>query len=417
LRVGAQPRPGERVLQPDGDLMSDVTPHPHDGDGYDPNQPRVPAGHSDGGQWTDKPGGGAPLKRDVVVDRSGQEPWGSFVNAFAPDGTLAEQRVFNRDRSRIVSQFDETDSSGWDERHTVVTADGSKVVFENAGDVQKIYDGDGRPVSASVWKNDGPEPPKVQLAFLPLAAGTIAGPSAALAGRLAVQKAIEAGLVLFTWLSTRNGPDRTAFISFPAYVYAPGLVKEGANPKEQSPPVRVGQLTEKELTDVCKKYVDVQKITNVAALKAKLERRDWSPTQFGTAVHWRVAQNVNGFTDTGEPRTPDNPEDPNFRAESSFLKALADDPTVSASDKDAASANVTLGPRGHWPRYGQLGTVRVDVLEDRQNGTVCVYDIKTGKQTLSPARIREIVQSVLRHYSNARQIIITEVRPRASGLR
>jgi hypothetical protein len=35
-----------------GDKHGD--PSDHDGRGYDPNQPRVPAGHSDGGQWTNK---------------------------------------------------------------------------------------------------------------------------------------------------------------------------------------------------------------------------------------------------------------------------------------------------------------------------------------------------------------------------
>lgn len=35
--------------------------------GYDPNQPRVPAGHSDGGQWTDRRGGGAGLSGPAVI--------------------------------------------------------------------------------------------------------------------------------------------------------------------------------------------------------------------------------------------------------------------------------------------------------------------------------------------------------------
>lgn len=39
------------------------------GHGYDPNQPRVPAGHSDGGQWTDTGGSGAGSRR---IDTSEQ---------------------------------------------------------------------------------------------------------------------------------------------------------------------------------------------------------------------------------------------------------------------------------------------------------------------------------------------------------
>jgi hypothetical protein len=40
------------------------------GRGYDPNQPRVPAGHSDGGQWTDTGGAGAGSRR---ID-TGEQP-------------------------------------------------------------------------------------------------------------------------------------------------------------------------------------------------------------------------------------------------------------------------------------------------------------------------------------------------------
>ena len=49
--------------------------------GYDPNQPRVPSGHGDGGQWT-KTGGGTPTiaRREAVVDHSKQESWGSYVD-------------------------------------------------------------------------------------------------------------------------------------------------------------------------------------------------------------------------------------------------------------------------------------------------------------------------------------------------
>ena len=88
---------------------------------------------------------GAPAnpRRKVVVDRK-QETGGSYVDTYRLDGTLAQQRVFNRDRSRIISEFNASGSADdWDERHTVVLADGSKVTFETSGDVQEIYDADG----------------------------------------------------------------------------------------------------------------------------------------------------------------------------------------------------------------------------------------------------------------------------------
>ena len=97
--------------------------------GSDPNQPRVPSGHGDGGQWT-KTGGGTPTiaRREAVVDHSKQESWGSYVDGYRADGSLAEQRVFNRDRSRIISEFKPpNDPEDWDERHTVILPDGQQV--------------------------------------------------------------------------------------------------------------------------------------------------------------------------------------------------------------------------------------------------------------------------------------------------
>ena len=142
------------------------SPGPHHG--YDPNQPRVPSGHSDGGQWT-KTGSGTPTiaRREAVVDHSKQESWGSYVDGYRADGSLAEQRVFNRDGSRIVSEFKPPDDPGdWDERHTVVLPDGTKFAFENSGNVQRIFDGEGNLVSATEWTDDGPRPlPIGQLAF------------------------------------------------------------------------------------------------------------------------------------------------------------------------------------------------------------------------------------------------------------
>jgi hypothetical protein len=185
--------------------------------GYDPNQPRVPAGRHEGGQWTAKPGSGTPLqRREAILDRSGKERWGSYVNTYRPDGSLAEQRVFNRDGSRIVSEFG--DGSGrWDERHTVVTADRRKFVFENRGGVQTVYDEDGRPISVSAWTDNGPESlPSAQLALAqtipPLVA--IGEFLATPAGRAAVQGAIEAAALCLRGTRARTDQTRSPSCRF-----------------------------------------------------------------------------------------------------------------------------------------------------------------------------------------------------------
>jgi hypothetical protein len=360
-------------------------PHdPHGRHGFDPNQPRVPAGHSDGGQWTDEPGAGASsaTRREVTGDHTGKETWSSFVNAYRPDGSLAEQRVFNRDGSTIVSEFNEPGGpDDWDERHTVITADGQKVTFETTGNIQRVYDGDGRLISASVWTKDGPQPLSDQVAYLrgPVVGAPIAGE---LVGGLTAA-AIAAGAALYAWLSSRS--DRKGVVIT--------FSRDESEPGKKPRAIWVGKLTEEEFKEACPRYEQVQAFTDKAAADARLDRRDWSPSSFGTEVHTRVAHKVNGTKKNGEFRSPDDPQDPNFVAEFSALKTWA----ASSSAPPA--------------KYGQKGTVRVDVLENKQNGTVCVYDIKTGEKIFAPLRMEEIARSVYYHYPNTQRFIVTEVRP------
>ena len=127
------------------------------GTGTTPISPEFPAGQSTGGQWIHAGNNaGAGPARKFVRDTSGEESWNFFFNTFRPDGSLAEQVVFNRDRSRIVSEFSGPGGAeDWDERHTVFLPDGSKFTFENSGDTQTIYDADGQTISAAVWTNNG----------------------------------------------------------------------------------------------------------------------------------------------------------------------------------------------------------------------------------------------------------------------
>jgi hypothetical protein len=210
--------------------------------GYDPNQPRVPSGHSDGGQWTKTPGGGAPAiaRREAVVDHSKQESWGSYVDGYRTDGSLAERRVFNRDGSRIVSEFNPPGGTeDWDERHTVVLPDGTKFTFENTGNVQRIFDDQGHLLSATEWTEDGPRPlPTGQLAF--------AGPAAPFVvplGTAAARALSAAAVSLFTWLSSRKDPNHTAVFAFNAKRYE----NPETDGNEKRPAVFVGSLTREEV--------------------------------------------------------------------------------------------------------------------------------------------------------------------------
>jgi hypothetical protein len=98
-------------------------PGDHDGRGYDPNQPRVPAGHSDGGQWTNKATTNAAVHRkggtflgtdEVAVTRV---TWnGEIVTEyFEPyyQMTPLEQEAVRVHEAVHVKQFQPYANRGW----------------------------------------------------------------------------------------------------------------------------------------------------------------------------------------------------------------------------------------------------------------------------------------------------------------
>jgi|EndMetStandDraft_8_1072994.scaffolds.fasta_scaffold36819_2 hypothetical protein len=339
---------------------------PHQG--YDPNQPRVPAGRRDGGQWTRTGGSGAPAsrRREAVVDRSKQETWGSYVDTYRSDGTLAEQRVFDRDGSRIVSEFNAPGNPGdWDERHTVALSDGSKFRFQTSGDVQEIYDGDGNLISAAVWTKDGPQ-------SLPV--GQLADASAGALARVlpGPGRIIAAALTLFAWLAGRKDRDRTPVFAFKAAEY------ENRGTKKQPDITWVGYVKREELEDVCDKLGDVQKYTDEAVKEVREDNDYKGPADFGTKVHKVIAKKVDDYGDR------------NFKAEVSWIK----------SKLEAAY-------------HGEKDSVRIDAFEYRPKiSTACVYDPKTGARGLSLPRMGELAQTAYWLFGHKpRHIIVIEVRP------
>ena len=187
--------------------------------------------------------------------------------------------------------------------------------------------------------------------------------------RYAAQKTIEAILALFTWLSLRNTPDQKSIIVFKARDYH-RLGEDGFDVEN------VGVLTKDEVDGVCRRLQQVQSITDVAARKWKPSRGLLTAAQYGTLLHSDIKLQVDAMGD------------PTFRAEVSHLKGVEE-----------------VQP------YGTKGSVRVDVLERRDEATVCVYDIKTGRSGLSVARFGEIASTVFSAYGPVKRIIITEVRP------
>lgn len=368
---------------------------------YDPSQPRVPAGQPGGGQWTSGGPGAAfgpqtppdgqtdtgqggfggrrqdlwPADRPtgLVQDTTGQRSWESFTTTRRADGSIAQQWVINRDGSKIFSEFSAPGSTdGWDQRRTVFLPDGNAITYETSGNIQTIKDSTGQTLVRSVWGPDGPQSDTVvQTVQLrrPLREPPLA-PFPGPPDRPPLEDLKRSAVVLFTWLAAQAQGDSNAVLGFPGHEYRP-------NPADPSgAPLWVDERTDDEIRAVCPRYDEVQWRTNIAAAAVDAEGgKDLTPQKYGTAVHAELAQNIRALND------------PNFRAEVSLIK----------STREA--------------RYGERGSIRIDVMERVDETTVCVYDIKTGNAYLDLARMNEIYLNVQKRFPGAQRIIVTEVRP------
>lgn len=362
---------------------------------YNPNQPRVPAGNSNGGQWTDGGGGGGATGSgsfadfgfalgtgdywgaaesgsgliptvDPTGDTTGSDPWSSYAETHYDDGSLASTGVTHRDGSRIYSEYAKPDEgSGWDERRTVTLPEGNKVTFETAGRTQTIRDGgpDGKVLSRSTWEPSGPEPEaSVQQTFAPV----IVAPAV-----------VAAGAVLFGWLSQQNRPDgQQTVMAFTPRDYQPSqnLGKVDLN--------FVGPLSKEEVELACRYMPKTQEFANRAARAAGHPNQYSSMQAYGTNVHTRFKDFVEDLFN------------PDYRAERSFLK------------EGFVGEN-----QGEVP-YGTRGSVRTDAYEyNRATQTLCVYDLKTGGKELSGPRSDILANAIKLGFRDIRRIILIEVRP------
>ena len=185
--------------------------------------------------------------------------------------------------------------------------------------------------------------------------------------REAARRTVELALALFTWLSARNASNQQAVLDFNARQY-------GSDGTGAIDPSNVKSLTRAQVDEACPRLNEVQARTDLAAERVGGMGRALPPSQYGTAVHYGLSQQIKDL------------KDPNFRAEVSILKTDAE-------------------------TYGTKDSIRVDVLERVGDGTVCVYDIKTGRSVLTPGRMAEISGRVLNIYRDTTRMIVTEVRP------
>ena len=135
----------------------------------------------------------------------------------------------------------------------------------------------------------------------------------------------------------------------------------------------VGRLSRDQVSEACPRLQLVQAITDAAARVVPREAYP-SAWTYGTAVHKLIEQTVNDL------------HDPELRAEVSGLKS---------------------GEAGKW----DPGAKRIDVLERASQGTICIYDVKTGSIGLTGKRMAELAWTANFVCPDSARLIVIETRP------
>ena len=178
------------------------------------------------------------------------------------------------------------------------------------------------------------------------------------------EKAIKDGLAWFSALSALNSPDRRAVIEFEAHEY--GRDKE--NTLEFK---KLGVLTRAEFKKMCNHLNAVQEFLDKAAEEAN-RKPGLTPQEYGTEVHKGLEASINGSRLKG------------LWAERSAVKSTA-------ALTDHIRENIEK--EGEAPR-GYPETVRTDGFEYFGQGTVCVYDAKTGEAKFPQSRMRALADAI-----------------------
>ncbi|MFY9289973.1 MAG: hypothetical protein WAP03_04620 [Methylorubrum rhodinum] len=245
---------------------------------YSDDQPRAPAGQSDGGQWV--PAGGAG--GGATGGRSG-----------GSDGDVAgRERTLLDDGTQVLTIRVRAGRRDHDEQHVVTAPDGESRIFETSGLTQTIRDGaTGAVLGRSTFTAAGAEPEAfVQSTFLPAIPLTTAV-TVRLAG------------ALFAVLSARNDRFGKAVLGLTANEYAIDLTETGVSAAFAS---RIDQRT---LDAACRRNGEVEALAEQAVRSVRASGLYRSAQDFGNKVHAWIAAAVN------------KQEDPNFVAEISFNDA------------------------------------------------------------------------------------------------
>jgi hypothetical protein len=245
---------------------------------------------------------------------------------------------------------------------------GPATILEEGGQARSRYGQD--TILQPPRQADDEEPP-VQLALLqPVLRRAARITLRGIAGQQAAREAaIKNGLAWFSALSALNSPDERAVIEFEAHQYERG--KE--NTLEYT---NLGILTREEFEKMCKHLGHVQDFVDQAAEEAN-RKHGLTPQTYGTEVHKGLEARINharinkkGFE--------------TLWAERSAVKSTA---ALPQGIQDYIKLHGAAPP-------GYPETVRTDGFEYFGQGTVCVYDAKTGDAKFPQSRMRTLVDAI-----------------------
>ena len=319
---------------------------------YSADQPRAPAAQSDGGQWV--PAGGAG--GGSTGGRSG-----------GSDGDVAgRERTLLDDGTQVLSIRIRAGRRDYDEQHIVTAPDGESRIFENSGLTQTIRDGaTGAVLGRSTFTAAGAEPEAFAQSTLLQVLPFIAAKGAA---------TVELALALYAAYLSSKDDERfgTTVLGLTANEYSPD-----PNEGNEIKTIYVGRVDQTTLDAACRENRTVEALTEEAVRSVRAGEPHPNVGDFGTRVHAYVAERVNAF------------KRPDFVAEYS------------------------LDDEGNDVNYGKPGSVRYDVFERTSINTICAYDIKTGKASLTVKRTAALIKAALLRYPKTTRVIVIQVKPRS----
>ncbi len=237
------------------------------------DQPRAPAGQSDGGRWVPSGGG-----QGIAGQSNGSDS----------DVAHREQTVLD-DGTRVLSLRIRAGRRDYDRQDIVTAPDGQSRVFETSGLTQTIRDGEtGAVLGRSTFTATGVEPEAfAQPAFAPPAVPVGAA-------------IVEFALGLYTYYALRNDPYSRTVLGLSAQEFVPNP-QGGTNPA-----VWVGPISQTMLDAACKRNGQVEKITNQVTRRVRASGLYRTAQEFANRVHFEIHQIVEVMND------------PNFKSEISF---------------------------------------------------------------------------------------------------